>query len=512
MTGYAKTGRAVFIDTHLDEGRGDQHAILCGKRTVRYSELHENVNRFGNILQDRDIRIEERVAILLPDIPEFAFTFFGTMKIGAVAVPLNTLLGPGEYEYLLNDSRARLLVVHASLLEPILTIHENLKYLQHIIVCGGNSPDYPRLEDLLQNASSVLDPFDTKRDDVAFWLYSSGTTGFPKGVIHRHQDMVAAADRYAVQTLGLRESDISFSVAKLFFAYGLGNGLYFPLRVGGSSVLLPEKPMPDAVFAMIDKYQPTIFYSVPTSYAALLQTAEKEDRTGIGQVRMCVSAGEPLPKPLFDRWKERFGVEIIDGIGSTEALHIFISNRPGEARGGSTGRVVPGYDARIVDEYGGQLPPGQVGTLLIRGESITPGYWNKHEATRKTLLGEWCDTHDKFRADEEGNYYYMGRTDDAMKVNGQYVWPTDVESTLQEHPAVLESGVVDLTDEHNLIKPVAYIVLKDGFTPSPELVLELQTFVRENTAPYKYPRRIEFVDALPKTATGKIQRFKLREM
>nr|VFK60243.1 MAG: benzoate-CoA ligase [Candidatus Kentron sp. TUN]VFK69703.1 MAG: benzoate-CoA ligase [Candidatus Kentron sp. TUN] len=411
----------VFIDTHLDEGRGDQHAILCGKRTVRYSELHENVNRFGNILQDRDIRIEERVAILLPDIPEFAFTFFGTMKIGAVAVPLNTLLGPGEYEYLLNDSRARLLVVHASLLEPILTIRENLKYLQHIIVCGGNSPDYPRLEDLLQNASSVLDPFDTKRDDVAFWLYSSGTTGFPKGVIHRHQDMVAAADRYAVQTLGLRESDISFSVAKLFFAYGLGNGLYFPLRVGGSSVLLPEKPMPDAVFAMIDKYQPTIFYSVPTSYAALLQTAEKEDRTGIGQVRMCVSAGEPLPKPLFDRWKERFGVEIIDGIGSTEALHIFISNRPGEARGGSTGRVVPGYDARIVDEYGGQLPPGQVGTLLIRGESITPGYWNKHEATRKTLLGEWCDTHDKFRADEEGNYYYMGRTDDAMKVNGQYV-------------------------------------------------------------------------------------------
>nr|VFJ45332.1 MAG: benzoate-CoA ligase [Candidatus Kentron sp. DK] len=501
----------IFIDIHQKEGRADKPAILCGERTIRYGDLFENVNRFGNILRGRDVRMEERVAILLPDIPEFAFAFFGAIKAGSVAVPLNTLLGAEEYEYLLNDSRARLLVVHASLLPPLLPIRDKLKYLKHIIVCGGSGESYPRLETLLQTALPMFEAADTSRDDAAFWLYSSGTTGFPKGTVHLHHDMMVAADRYAVETLGLRESDLSFSVAKLFFAYGLGNGLYFPLRVGGTSVLLSDKPLPDAIFGVIDKYRPTVFYSVPTSYAALLQVAEREGRTSLGAVRLCVSAGEPLPKPIFDRWKERFGVEILDGIGSTEALHIFISNRPGEARGGSTGQTVPGYDARIVDDDGNALSPGETGNLLIRGDSTASGYWNKHDVTKKTMLGEWLDTRDQFSVDEEGFYYYAGRADDVIKVSGQYVWPVEVEAVLQQHPAVLESGVAGRPDEHGLAKPSAFIVLKEGFMPSPELALELQSFVKDNMAPYKYPRWIEFVDDLPKTATGKIRRFKLRK-
>nr|VFJ60587.1 MAG: benzoate-CoA ligase [Candidatus Kentron sp. FW] len=505
----------VFVDTHIEKGRGDKTAILCQDRTITYADLQEGVNRFGNMLRELDTRMEERVAILLPDIPEFAFAFFGTMKTGAVAVPLNTLLGPEEYEYLLNDSRARVLVVHASLVERIIGIQDKLQYLKYITVCGGDcncDADYPRLEPLLQSVSPLLQAADTSRDDVAFWLYSSGTTGFPKGAVHLHHDMIVAADGYARETLGLNESDLSFSVAKLFFAYGLGNGLYFPLRVGGTSILLPDKPLPDAVFDTIDKYRPTVFYSVPTSYAALLQTAEKTGRTSLGRVRMCVSAGEPLPGPIFERWRERFGVEILDGIGSTEALHIFISNRPGEARGGTTGKPVPGYDARIVDDNGNEPPKGEIGTLLIRGDSIASGYWNKHEATKKTILGEWIDTRDKFWVDKDGLYHYAGRTDDMMKVSGQWVSPTDIEAILQKHPAVLESGVVGIPDNQGITTLTAHVALKEGNKSSSELALELQDFVRENTAPHGYACWIEFIDELPKTATGKIQRFKLRKM
>jgi benzoate-CoA ligase len=311
--------------------------------------------------------------------------------------------------------------------------------------------------------------------------------------------------------LGLQPSDVSFSVAKLFFAYGLGNGLYFPLRTGGTTALLPGRPAPDKVFEVIDRYQPTVFYSVPTSYAALLHLAEKTNRTALGRVRMCVSAGEPLPKHIYEKWQDRFGVEILDGIGSTEILHIFISNRPGQARPGSTGQIVPGYEAKIVDEDGNELSAREVGTLFIKGESIAAGYWNKHEATKRTFCGEWINTHDKFLVDEDGFYWYAGRTDDMMKVSGQAVWPADVEGLLQEHPAVLESGVVGTADPDGLIKPVAYVVLKDHSHACPDLARELQDHVKSRTSPHKYPRAVIFVDALPKTATGKIKRYKLRE-
>jgi benzoate-CoA ligase family protein len=368
------------------------------------------------------------------------------------------------------------------------------------------------LPELMAAASLELEPEETTKDDAAFWLYSSGTTGFPKGAIHLHHDMIVEADLYARDTIGICESDTSFSIAKLFFAYGLGNGLYFPLRVGGTTVLLPDRPLPDTVFKVIDHYQPTVFYGVPTCYAALLNKAEQEGRTSLGNVRMCVSAGEPLPKPIFEKWLDRFGVEILDGIGSTEILHIFISNRPGRVKAGSTGEIVPGYEARIINENGTEVPSGQTGTLLIRGDSIACGYWNKHEQTKDTFMGQWINTHDKFWKDEDGYFWYAGRTDDMIKVGGQAVWPADVESILLEHPSVLESGVAGVPDLDGLIKPWAYVVLKDGHDPTVELVGELQAFVKSKTAPHKYPRVVKFVKDLPKTATGKIQRYKLREM
>jgi benzoate-CoA ligase len=323
--------------------------------------------------------------------------------------------------------------------------------------------------------------------------------------------MIIEADLYAQNVLGLCESDVSFSVAKLFFAYGLGNGLYFSLRVGATTILLPDRPTPEAVFDVIDRHQPTVFYSVPTSYAQLLHIAENTDRTDLGRVRMCVSAGETLPKSIFERWQQRFGLDILDGIGSTEILHIFISNRPGNARPGSTGQIVPGYEARIVDDDGNPLPPGEVGTLLIKGDSIASGYWNKHEQSKATFRGDWINTYDKFLLDEDGFFWYQGRTNDMFKVSGQAVWPTDVEGLLQEHPGVLESGVVGAKNADGLYKPVAYVVLKDPDGASPEMAGELQQFVKQRTAPYKYPRAVVFVDELPKTATGKIKRYLLRE-
>lgn len=499
----------VLVDRHIAEGRGAKPAILCGEKTVTYDALHEGVNRFGNVLKQLGVRMEERVAILLPDSPEFAFAFFGSMKTGAVAVPLNTLLAPRDYQYLLNDSRARVLVVHASLADRI---RGDLRHLEHVLVAGGEVAGWTSLEIAMEGASPALQAADTSKDDAAFWLYSSGTTGFPKGAIHLHHDMVVSADLYARQTISLEESDVSFSVAKLFFAYGLGNGLFFPLYVGATTVLFPGRPTPDKVFEVLDTYRPTVFYSVPTSLAQLLHAAEKEGRTSLGRVRMCVSAGEPLPKPIFEKWRDRFGVEILDGIGSTEILHIFISNRPGRAKAGSTGEVVPGYEAKIVGEDGREVPVGEIGNLLIKGDSIAAGYWNKHEQTKHTFLGEWIDTHDKFKVDPDGYFWYAGRSDDLMKVGGMAVWPTDVEAVLQGHPAVLESGVAAADDEEGLTKPYAYVVLKDGHKPSAELARQLQDFVKTNAVPYKYPRWVEFVEALPKTATGKIKRFQLREM
>ncbi len=503
---------AVFVDSHLEAGRGPKAAILCGDEVVTYRDLHERVNRFGNALTALDVRMEERVAILMPDTPELVYAFFGAIKIGAVAVPVNTMLMPRDYLYLLNDSRARVLVVHDSLFANYDAIRTELKFLAHVIVVGTPQAGCLDLAALMREASPELKPAETSKDDSAFWLYSSGTTGFPKGTIHLHHDMVVESEFYGRQTIGVTENDISFSVAKLFFAYGLGNGLCFPLYSGGTTVLFPGRPTPPRAYEVIDRYRPTIFYAVPTSYAGMLYAAEMVDRTSLGRVRMCVSAGEPLPKAMFERWLARFGVEIIDGIGSTEILHIFISNRPGHVRPGSTGQIVPGYEAKIIDDAGAELPAGQVGTLLIKGDSIAAGYWNKHEQTKETFRGEWINTHDKFMRDQDGCFWYAGRTDDMIKVSGQAVWPADVEAVLQKHPLVLDSGVVGTTDKDGLMKVRAFVVLKDKTNASPELASELQEFVKQNTAKHKYPRTVTFVEELPKTPTGKTKRYLLRKM
>jgi len=499
-----------FVDRHVAEGRGDKLALICGDRRVTYRQVQEMTNRVGNALLQLGVEMEQRVLLLCLDCPEWVATFWGAMKIGAVPVPVNTMMRGADYAYFLNDSRAAVLVVSDALWPEVAKARGEMRSLRHVVVVGQPTGDLIPFGEWTAKASPHLEPAQTSKDDVAFWLYSSGSTGFPKGAVHLHHDIVYTTDLYARPTLGITERDITFSAAKLFFAYGLGNNLTFPFRAGATAVLYPGRPLPDAMFETIHTYPPTIFYGVPTLYAAMLQVPDAERKWDLSCLRLCVSAGEALPAEILKRWKERFGTDILDGIGSTEVLHIFISNRRGDIRPGSSGKIVPGYEARLVDEAGKPVPTGEVGNLLIKGDSTAACYWNKHERTKLTMLGEWIVTGDKYTQDAEGYFHYCGRSDDMLKVGGIWVSPFEVESTLIGHPAVLEAAVVGAEDTDELVKPKAYVVLKAGHTPSPELEADLKHFVKDKIAPYKYPRWIEFVPELPKTATGKIQRFKLR--
>jgi benzoate-CoA ligase len=516
-----------FIDPHL-LARPDKIAIECGDEQVTFRELAARVNRVGNALRRAlGVRIEERVLLLLLDTPDFAACFFGAIKIGAVAVPVNTLLKPHEYQHLLNDSRARVAIVSQALLPQIEAIpRQQLPFLERVVVVGDPGP--PSRASIardgvvepvhgthsfseLVNAQPVeLDPAPTHKDAAAFWLYSSGSTGFPKGCVHLQHDMVVTSELYAKQILQATEGDRFFSVAKLFFAYGLGNGLYFPLAVGGASILLPGPPHPASVFDIIERHRPTLFFSVPSNYAALLAHMRDGRDFDLSSIRHGVSAGEALPAAIFERFKARFGVEILDAIGSTEALHMFIANRPGAVRPGSSGQLIPGMDARIVDENGRPVAPGEIGNLYIKSDAVCACYWNQHEKTKETIDGHWLRTGDKYRQDAGGYFWYAGRADDMLKVSGVWVSPAEIESTLVEHPAVLEAAVVGRKDEDELVKPAAYVVLRQHLAPAPELAHELQEYVAAHLASYKRPRWVEFLPELPKTATGKIQRFKLR--
>jgi len=497
----------TFVDENIAQGRGAKVAIHYQDQKITYQEVFENVNRTGNALRNLGVEIEHRVLLILPDSPEFAYGFFGAIKIGAVAVPTNPWMFAKDYHYLINDSRARAIIVHESALPEIEKIWHDTPFLKHILVVGKPAGRALSYEDLIAKASARLEAEKTTRDDVCFWGYTSGSTGRPKGAVHLQHDMITITDLFVKPVLGMTEKDLCFSASKMFFSYGLGNSLYFPFRFGASTVLWPERPDPEKILQVIEKYKPTFFFSVPTLIARLLRVEKRYD---LSSLRICLSSGEPLPPAIFHQWKERTGVELLDVVGSTEATHDFLANRPGRAKPGSSGEVTPAFEAKIVDDEGREVPVGEVGNLLVRGDATAPYYWNKHEQTKRAMLGEWLKTGDTYYRDAEGYYWYCGRSDDMMKVGGLWVSPIEIENTLMEHPAVLECGVIGANDADGLLKPKAFIVLKGEFKPSDDLRVELQNHVKSKLAPYKYPRWIEFVDDLPKTVTGKIQRFRLR--
>jgi benzoate-CoA ligase len=498
-----------LIERNLAAGRGPKLAYVDDAGRYTYADLAERVNRAASALRGLGLQMEDRILLCHLDTIDWPAVFLGAIKGGIVPVAVNTLLTSSDYEFMLNDSRAKVLVVSEPLLGQFSPVLGKCPHLKHVVVSGANAQGHARLQDLTAKAGASLDPAPTTADDACFWLYSSGSTGQPKGTVHVHASLIQTAELYGRAVLGIREDDLVFSAAKLFFAYGLGNALTFPLAVGATTLLMAERPSPGSVYARLKSHRPTIFYGVPTLYAAMLAAPDLPRREELA-LRVCVSAGEALPADIGRRWTERFGVEILDGIGSTEMLHIFLSNRPGENRYGTSGRPVPGYQVRVVDEHGSDCRPGEVGDLLVAGPSAAAGYWNNRDKSRATFMGAWTRTGDKYTRDDDGYYTYGGRSDDMLKVSGIFVSPFEVEAALATHPDVLEAAVIGVPDESALIKPKAFVVTKPGVNGSPALAEALKQHVKDRLAPYKYPRWVEFVPELPKTATGKIQRFKLR--
>ncbi len=501
----------AFVDRHPAEGRGAKVAIrTAGGAEVSYAELLRQVNRAGNALLSLGAKRGERLLMMVKDCPEFFYLFWGAIKAGIVPVPLNTLLRSADYQYMIEDSQCTAVVwspEFAAEVKPALAALRRPPAVQLPVQGEGQT-----VQAALAAASDQLSAVPAGATSACFWLYSSGSTGRPKGAVHRHRDMVATSQLYGSDVLGVRESDVCFSAAKLFFAYGLGNGMTFPLWAGATAVLLDARPAPQNTFETIERHRPTLYFGVPTLYAAQLQALETA-RPDLSSVRLCVSAGEALPADIFRRWKERTGLTILDGIGSTEALHIFISNRDGDVKPGASGKVVPGYEARVVLEGGAPAPAGESGRLHVRGPSTAAFYWNNPEKTAATMLGDdWLDTGDTYTCDADGTYQYCGRSDDMLKVGGIWCSPIEIEARLVAHPKVLEVAVIGAPDAAGLVKPEAYVVLREGVPASHALSDELMLHCKSHLAPYKFPRQIHFVPELPKTATGKIQRFRLRQI
>ncbi len=502
-----------LVDRNVAEGRGHRIACVDPARQLTYDELKQASNRWANALPALGIGREQRVLLLLLDTVDFPVVFWGCIKAGVIAVPVNTMLGPDQWRYMIEDSRAAAVIISPELSERAADMLDDVARTRRlpVIVTGeARGPGPVGLASVLASSSPDSPQVATHADEVAFWLYTSGSTGAPKAARHIHASPAYTAHLYGQGVLGINAGDVIFSAAKLFFAYGLGNGMSFPFSVGATAILLPERPTPDAVLSLMGTHEPTIFCGVPTLYAALLAHAPLGRGAGSRRLRACISAGEALPEEIARRWTERVGVEILDGIGSTEMLHIFISNRPGEVRYGSSGRPVAGYEARIVDDAGDPAKPGDIGELLVKGPTAAEGYWNKRERSRRTFAGEWTVTGDKYRLDADGYFHYCGRADDMFKVSGIWVSPFEVESALMAHPAVLEAAVVGHEDLDRLVKPKAFIVLKSGYQAGDALFDDLKAHVKAVAGPWKYPRWIEVRDELPKTATGKIQRFMLR--
>ena len=504
-----------LVDRNVEEGRGERPAIFFEDQTYNYHQVLENVNKSANMLNDLGVEMENRVMLLVRDSPEMIFSFFGAIKLGAVPIPTNMLMKSQDFLHVLNDSRARVLIVDSVFLPEIDKILDQAAFCKKIVVVGGEDHGYLPFDLLMGQSSAEFEAADTTRDDAAFWLYSGRNPEVLMGAVHHHSHMVYCTEAYAKGILNMTEEDRVLG-SFLFFAYGLGNSVYFPFAVGGSTVLINHRPTPDLMYEDLVRYRPTLFFTVPTLLNALADykntcREEGKDLPPVDSLRACISSAEILSMEVYHRFKEEFGVEVLDGTGSTEICHIFLSNRFGQVKPGSTGKAVPGYTTRLLDEDGQPVAQGEIGHLLVSGGSTASVYWNMREETRDNMLGEWFVTGDRYLEDEEGFYYFRGRSDDMLRVGGKWLAPQEVENALNQHPAVAESAVVGRQDKDDLVKPYAFVVLRPGHSPSDQLEKEIKEFVKEKIALYKYPRWVDFIEALPKTSGGKVQRFVLQE-
>lgn len=511
-----------FLYHNLEEGRANKSCLYFQDQSFTYAEAARLSNRAGNALREFGAKIEDRVLIVLPDCPEFAWTWFGAARIGAVITMVNPLLPASDYAYYLEYTRARVAVVHHSLLRTFAEAAKGSRYLQAVLVCGeGVTLDdvvdvqnsvtrWANFSEAISQSDDECPRADTLRDDIAIWLFTSGSTGHPKGAVHLQHDLPFNTEVFAKRTIGVNENDLTISVPKLFFGYATGTNLLFPFAVGGATALFSERSTAEKMFEVIEKHRPTILTTVPTMINAMINS---EERTGkdLSSLRFCYSAGEALPAELYQRWMETFGIEIYDGIGSAEMFHIYITNRPGDVKPGSLGRIVEGYEARIINAEGNEVATGEMGTLRIKGDSAALCYWNAHEKSKETFAGDWCTTGDQFHVDEDGYYWYHGRTDDMLKVSGVYVAPAEIENCLLQHEAVLECAVIGFDSGNALLKPKAFIVLREGYAAGEGLAEEMKGFVKARLALYKYPRWVEFVSSLPKNDRGKIDRKQLKQ-
>jgi len=498
----------VFLERQLPR-HGDRPALFFEDQVITYRQLSERTDRAVAVLRGLGLRQEERVLLLLPDVPQFASAWFAVVKAGGVVAAVAPDVRPEEAEYYANYTRARIVVAHAAALPALEAVRHACPHLQHVLVAGGEAGRHLSYDAELDRASPDRACAPTHRDDACVWLFTSGSTGFPKGAVHKQHDFVFNALTYALPILGYGPDDVCAGSPKLAFGYALGTNLLFPLLAGGAGAIFPEKSTPERLFAAIQKFRPTVLTTVPTSLNAMVNSPEI-DGVDFSSLRACISAGEALPAELYAKWKAKTGVEILDGIGSAEMFHIFITNRPGDVKLGSLGRVVEGYEAKICDDDGRELPRGEIGTLWIRGDSMALEYWQQHEKSKQTFRGDWCVSADKFRQDEQGYFSFCGRGDDMLKVGGKWLSPVEVENALLQHPSVREAAVIGFRDSDGLEKPKAFVVLQEGFAPGEPLAEELKAHVRSALAPYKAPRAVQFLDALPKSDRGKVLKSALR--
>jgi benzoate-CoA ligase family protein len=499
-----------FLYHNLEEGREGKVCLYFEDQTYTYSETARLADRTGAALRELGLRQEERVLIVLPDCPEFVWTWFGASRIGAVITMVNPLLPAADYKYYLEYTRARVAVIHESLLATFAEAAADARHLRQVLVVGDEHGDFLSFQNVVSAMPENLTPAETHRDDIAIWLFTSGSTGHPKGAVHLQHDLPYNTEVFAKRTIGVREDDVTVSVPKLFFGYATGTNLLFPFAVGGATALFSERSTPEKLFEVIERFRPTILTTVPTMINAMLNVEGGRQRD-LSSLRFCYSAGEALPVELYKRWVETFGVEIYDGIGSAEMFHIYITNRPSDVKPGSLGRIVEGYEARIVDAEGAQVSTGEMGTLRIKGDSAALCYWNAHEKSKETFAGDWCTTGDQFHVDADGYYWYHGRTDDMLKVSGVFVAPAEIENCLLQHEAVLECAIIGFDAGDGLVKPKAFVVARDTHAADDALAEQLKDFVKSRLALYKYPRQIEFVTSLPKNDRGKIDRKLLKQ-